>query len=1168
MKKTLLLIHFAALYVLLAFPLPGRAQLQILPENHVFEDTQTGLAAPGQIFTITNTSEQPFELIPDNILLKGKNTQTTSLSVLSYNIETDDGNWPGRFAYMLEEMRQMDVDIIGLQEVIQRANLDNQAMQMADSLGFYYYFDSVDDENSVQRYGNAIISRYPIEETNYRALVPLDRFRTAIHIRVNVEGNVVDVYNTHLHHHPLDHHIRIEQVIDLMDFIEETNSGGFIFITGDFNANPDWEEMQLLYDDFMDVYPLFHENHLDPEHATLNYKLGHQMRRIDYVLFGKAGLDNLVPVSAEIVLNDEHEDFEMESDHFGVLGRFELLGDNSHFSLNKPQESIMLDPGESTTAEVTFQPRTTGYWQAELNVSELIAEIAGEGFDATITSFPFTENFSEVPQFELPFGWSSNAENWYVFNSSFAGGEEPELVFWWQPENEGNLHVRTPPLYTAGLDSLTVSFRHYAEDFQDTGGYDLGLVAIAHDQQYPVLQWTNPGNIEAQEVQVTLNSSDHGVGAEMLFLAWVYEGPSDAIVRWAIDDLEVSALPALQITPAYFDFDLQEIYTQSGPVPFIMTNIGGDLLEIAPDQISISGDQSGQFMLQVPQGQISLSHGESDTLYVSFAPQEAGQIEAQLLVRERVVELQGESFDATITQLPWTEDFSAQVQGGVPLGWQSDTRNWEAFMLSNAGGTPPEMVFWWQPVKQGRFYLTTPRIETQGKDTLVLSFKYRVRNFQQPGIYTLSVVAIADGEEYIIEEWVNPDFIHPTEFIGIIDSSNHQLGAESFRLAWVFDGATDNMVSWDFDDIHLYNPGDTPIPDISPRSHNFGSQQIGSFSEPVQFSVTNNGGGQWIINPEDIHISGPDADDFVLQDFDTPISLNLLETSGFFVSFSPSAQGPRNATLTLDTLEVVLTGFGNEPTDYFIYSDFTIPGLTNVEGFREIPGWAQGMLASDIADEGEFGGTVLQLDYDLDQANDLTSYWMWAFPPVDLSSFSELVLVVRSDVPVTDLRVQVLDSDFIAGNGGASYVYFDSETNWQELVFQINDLTPLEGAAGHPDLSKIQRIDLVFEDGETQPQQATVWVDVVALKADEVFVNETDTPADMHLFPNPATSYVNIKSPPGSRISIFSSDGRLVKQSISNDYHSEIRLAGIQPGVYLVEVKNSSNQKVKKLIIH
>ena len=250
--------------------------------------------------------------------------EENELSVLTLNIYHDRNNWPERLPLILQEVRGLDPDIISLQEVIQKADLDNQAKVMADSLGYNYYFTSVDDESSDKRYGNAILSRYPIEESHGEKLKPYDDSRTAAHVRVEAGGEMIDVYNTHLHHMEENSDIRKEQISGLFDFIEETSGEEPVFLMGDFNANPDWEEISQLRDKFQDVYTVFHDDHLDSVHSTLNYHLGHEKRRIDHIYFNRAESHQIIPRKAEIVLNEEGPDGNYPSDHFGVYAEFSI----------------------------------------------------------------------------------------------------------------------------------------------------------------------------------------------------------------------------------------------------------------------------------------------------------------------------------------------------------------------------------------------------------------------------------------------------------------------------------------------------------------------------------------------------------------------------------------------------------------------------------------------------------------------------------------------------------------------------------------------------------------------------------------------------------------------------------------------------------------------------
>ncbi|MGM0738961.1 MAG: endonuclease/exonuclease/phosphatase family protein [Bacteroidota bacterium] len=643
MKKNLLLLIALPLFL----PLTTWGQYTVSPASHEFEAQQIGTISEVQEFVITNNGSESVTLSPGDVTIAATEEQSVSLSFLSLNIWFDNEDWPARFALMLEGIRALDPDIIGLQEVIQRQDLDNQAMQLADSLGYYYYFDSVDDEDRSTRFGNAIVSRYPITETNFRALEPLDAYRKVVHARISVDGQPLDVYNTHLHNPGDATETRKTQIRDMLDFIDETNTSDLVFVMGDFNANPDWEEMDVMYERFIDVYPLFHENHLDPEHSTLNYHLGHSQRRIDYVFFEERSSDFLTPLSAEIVLDEPDENDTYPSDHFGVLAAFDVSWDIGSFGLHNIPESVELQPDEEVSVNVAFQPMTVGHKEALLKIANEEVPLSGEGFDATITIFPWLEDFSDVEEFDLPFGWNTNAENWYVFNSNHAGGAEPELVFWWQPEQEGRFYVNTPPMRTTGLDSLSINFRHQVDNFGDPGEYDLQLVSIAGDDEFLIMEWSDPENIPAEEITTRLYRDQHGVGHDQLRLAWVFDGPSNNIVRWAIDDIEVGAEPMLVVAPEEIEFGLLQQGETSDSVTVTFTNIGGGILEITPEDIRLAGEHPDQFVLSNISETVQLASEDSASVSVRFAPDQGGELHASLRILNEHIQLSGQVFDPT-----------------------------------------------------------------------------------------------------------------------------------------------------------------------------------------------------------------------------------------------------------------------------------------------------------------------------------------------------------------------------------------------------------------------------------------------------------------------------------------------------------------------------------------
>jgi hypothetical protein len=106
---------------------------------------------------------------------------------------------------------------------------------------------------------------------------------------------------------------------------------------------------------------------------------------------------------------------------------------------------------------------------------------------------------------------------------------------------------------------------------------------------------------------------------------------------------------------------------------------------------------------------------------------------------------------------------------------------------------------------------------------------------------------------------------------------------------------------------------------LTPTSHNFGNQNVGTSSAPKTFTVTN---GCVIfvgfcITPEFTTIVAPTvtpASDYSLVN-SCPVVLTFDgATCGLGVTFKPSALGVRNGTLNAGTFSATLTGTGVNPT--------------------------------------------------------------------------------------------------------------------------------------------------------------------------------------------------------------------------------------------------------------
>ena len=243
---------------------------------------------------------------------------SAELTVVTFNIWHDMGDWPARRPLVIAALRDMDADVIALQEVLQDVDLPNQAEDIADALGGYsVHFVSVDPSGQPRRYGNAILTRLPVLETGEARLRPLDDSRTLATVRVSVNGRPVQIAATHLHHTPEGGALRASQIADVL-----RRAGGGedapVILLGDFNASSGASEFSVVREGFTDV--LETANPAAAARSTLVTAHGHRAERIDHVFVERGRFDI---VSARLAA-DQAVGGVWPSDHVAVVARLRL----------------------------------------------------------------------------------------------------------------------------------------------------------------------------------------------------------------------------------------------------------------------------------------------------------------------------------------------------------------------------------------------------------------------------------------------------------------------------------------------------------------------------------------------------------------------------------------------------------------------------------------------------------------------------------------------------------------------------------------------------------------------------------------------------------------------------------------------------------------------------
>lgn len=257
------------------------------------------------------------------------------MRVLTWNLWWRFGPWQERQPAIAAELRRVDPDIALLQEVW-AGNGSDQLDELAAGTGLQYARTTADD-GTAQEFGNAIMSRWPLEILETRCLPSpsgLASHRTVMACRVASPIGSLVVVVTHLAWQYDQSLLRQRQLAVVAEVVanhrDDDPEAPPVIVGGDFNAVPESDEMRRLtglsepYVPAMVLTDCWAAVGRGPGHTwTRDNPYSAQAvwprRRLDYVFVTwprPKPLGN--PLAAELIGRDPHRGV-VPSDHYGVL---------------------------------------------------------------------------------------------------------------------------------------------------------------------------------------------------------------------------------------------------------------------------------------------------------------------------------------------------------------------------------------------------------------------------------------------------------------------------------------------------------------------------------------------------------------------------------------------------------------------------------------------------------------------------------------------------------------------------------------------------------------------------------------------------------------------------------------------------------------------------------
>jgi hypothetical protein len=207
-----------------------------------------------------------------------------------------------------------------------------------------------------------------------------------------------------------------------------------------------------------------------------------------------------------------------------------------------------------------------------------------------------------------PQGWDVTTTgvniNWEQSNTNHAGGEEPEAMFFFSPATVATQRLITPPLDTTEYLEISIEFRQLNNDL--LGDYTLALQTSTDGENWTTIQSFAATDFGPQQDNIITQTN---VGAETLYIAWMFDGDSYNLNHWCIDDVVISATEMIPPLPINLHVDTNSgLFTWDEP-----EHSGMELLHYAVylDDDFVETSQGTGYILE------NLVNGESYTAGVS-----------------------------------------------------------------------------------------------------------------------------------------------------------------------------------------------------------------------------------------------------------------------------------------------------------------------------------------------------------------------------------------------------------------------------------------------------------------------------------------------------------------------------------------------------------------------
>ncbi len=193
---------------------------------------------------------------------------------------------------------------------------------------------------------------------------------------------------------------------------------------------------------------------------------------------------------------------------------------------------------------------------------------------------------------EMPEGWTIMGvalTNWTISKTNMAGGEANEIKLGWNPQFDGISRLVTTPIDLTNIKSLKINIDHYFEPYASNSS-TLGIATSSDGGSSWNVGWSRMYNVKGKyNEEIMIETSD--MGKDNILICIFFEGNSACFQTWYFDNIVATAMTNTEIRLNSID-----IYERIGAgnlnASFTVQNMGVDKIQSFVASYQIEGEDA------------------------------------------------------------------------------------------------------------------------------------------------------------------------------------------------------------------------------------------------------------------------------------------------------------------------------------------------------------------------------------------------------------------------------------------------------------------------------------------------------------------------------------------------------------------------------------------------